>query len=68
MNEWLAHLCNPQTKITTVAGPEGGYATINQNALNTYCGSFSMCVWGGGEGMEIFITMEHFYLTPHPPP
>ncbi len=33
MNEWLALLSNPQLK-STIAGPEGGHATINQNALN----------------------------------
>ncbi len=27
------------SKITTVAGPEGGYATINQKAFRAACGS-----------------------------
>ncbi len=33
MNEWLAHLCNPQLKSQQFAGPEGDHTTINQKAL-----------------------------------
>ncbi len=34
MNEWLAHLCNPQLKSQQLQDLKGGHTTINQKALN----------------------------------
>ncbi len=34
MNEWLAHLCNPQLKSQTVAGPEGDQCYHQSKGFN----------------------------------
>ncbi len=35
MNEWLAHLCNPQLKSQQLQDLKGGHGTINQKALSS---------------------------------
>ncbi len=39
MNEWLAHLCNPQLKSQQLHDLKGGHASINQKVLSVSRGA-----------------------------